>query len=94
FHWIPPSPNLPSYESSIIYSAVVLLEGTNFSVGRGTSNPFEYIGAPWVEPELFCSSLPKKAEGISDSKFRKPSTKNNLLPSPSNGEVFPPAHYS
>ncbi len=55
--WIPPSPNLPTYESSIIYSAVVLLEGINISVGRGTTKPFEYFGAPWIEPVSFCRSL-------------------------------------
>ncbi len=55
--WIPPSPNLPTYVSSIIYSAVVLLEGINISVGRGTTKPFEYIGAPWIEPVSFCKGL-------------------------------------
>jgi uncharacterized protein YbbC (DUF1343 family) len=57
--WIPPSPNLPTYESSIIYSAVVLLEGINISVGRGTTKPFEYIGAPWIEPVSLSRSLSK-----------------------------------
>jgi len=55
--WIPPSPNLPTYKSSIVYTAVVLLEGTNISLGRGTTKPFEYIGAPWIEPESFCRGL-------------------------------------
>ncbi len=55
--WIPPSPNLPTYLSSIVYSAVVLLEGINISVGRGTTKPFEYIGAPWIEPVSFCRGL-------------------------------------
>ncbi len=57
--WIPPSPNLPSYMSSINYSAVVLLEGINLSLGRGTTKPFEYIGAPWIEPVSFCNGLGK-----------------------------------
>jgi len=48
--WVPPSPNLPTYESAVVYSAVVMLEGVNLSVGRGTTKPFEYIGAPWIEP--------------------------------------------
>lgn len=55
--WIPPSPNLPTYVTSIIYSAVVMLEGINFSVGRGTTKPFEYIGAPWIDPVRFCQEL-------------------------------------
>lgn len=55
--WIPPSPNLPTYESSIVYTAIVLMEGINLSLGRGTTKPFEYIGAPWIEPESFCDGL-------------------------------------
>ncbi len=55
--WVPPSPNLPTYESSVIYTAIVLMEGLNLSLGRGTAKPFEYIGAPWIEPYLFCEML-------------------------------------
>ncbi len=55
--WVPPSPNLPTYESSIVYSAVVLLEGVNLSLGRGTPKPFEYIGAPWINPDDFAEGL-------------------------------------
>jgi uncharacterized protein YbbC (DUF1343 family) len=55
--WVPPSPNLPSYKSSIIYTGVVLMEGINLSLGRGTANPFEYIGAPWIEPRKFSKAL-------------------------------------
>ncbi len=55
--WIPPSPNLPTYMSSIVYTAIVLLEGINLSLGRGTTKPFEYIGAPWIEPQSFCAGL-------------------------------------
>lgn len=55
--WVPPSPNLPTYISSIIYSVVVLMEGINISVGRGTTKPFEYIGAPWIEPVAFSKGL-------------------------------------
>lgn len=55
--WVPPSPNLPTYESAIVYTAMVLLEGINVSVGRGTAKPFEYIGAPWIEPVAFCDGL-------------------------------------
>jgi uncharacterized protein YbbC (DUF1343 family) len=47
FHypWIPPSPNLPSWESALLYPALVLLEGTNISEGRGTTLPFTCLGA-------------------------------------------------
>lgn len=66
--WIPPSPNLPTYESAIIYSGVVLLEGINISLGRGTSKPFEYLGAPWIEPNSFCEGLRKL--GLGPFRFR------------------------
>ncbi|MBY0501831.1 MAG: DUF1343 domain-containing protein [Alphaproteobacteria bacterium] len=46
YPWIPPSPNLPSWDSVLLYPALVLLEGTNISEGRGTSLPFTCLGAP------------------------------------------------
>ncbi len=48
YPWIPPSPNLPSWDSVLLYPALVLLEGTNISEGRGTSLPFTCVGAPQV----------------------------------------------
>jgi uncharacterized protein YbbC (DUF1343 family) len=45
----PPSPNLRSPEAILAYAATVLVEGTNVSEGRGTANPFELIGAPWID---------------------------------------------
>lgn len=51
FGWIPPSPNLPTYESSVIYPGTVLFEATrNVSIGRGTPDPFHVIGAPFIDP--------------------------------------------
>ncbi len=49
--WIPPSPNMPTIETSTVYPGVCLLEGTNLSEGRGTTRPFEIFGAPFVDPE-------------------------------------------
>jgi uncharacterized protein YbbC (DUF1343 family) len=51
FHypWIPPSPNLPSWESVLLYPSLVLLEGTNISEGRGTTLPFTSFGAPELD---------------------------------------------
>jgi uncharacterized protein YbbC (DUF1343 family) len=48
--WIPPSPNLPSPVSALVYPGQVLWEGTNVSEGRGTTQPFELFGAPYVDP--------------------------------------------
>lgn len=44
--WIPPSPNLPTFEHAYVYLGTVLFEGTSFSEGRGTSDPFLKIGSP------------------------------------------------
>ncbi len=43
------SPNMPSYETALVYPGGCLLEGTNISEGRGTTRPFEIVGAPWVD---------------------------------------------
>ena len=55
--WVPPSPNIPTLDSAIVYPGTVLLEGTNVSEGRGTNRPFEFVGAPWVDPEALAASL-------------------------------------
>ena len=46
--WVPPSPGLPTLASVMTYAGLVLLEGCNLSEGRGTSLPFQLIGAPWL----------------------------------------------
>ncbi len=66
--WVPPSPNLPTYESSIVYASIVLLEGLNISLGRGTTKPFEYIGAPWINAADFCREL--RSLGLKNFRFR------------------------
>jgi uncharacterized protein YbbC (DUF1343 family) len=48
--WIAPSPNLPTPESAMVYPGQVIFEGTNLSEGRGTTQPFEFFGAPFVDP--------------------------------------------
>jgi uncharacterized protein YbbC (DUF1343 family) len=55
--WVLPSPNLPSLDSAVVYPGTVLFEGTNVSEGRGTTRPFELVGAPWVDPEPFAAAL-------------------------------------
>ena len=47
--FVPPSPNLPSFRSVQLYSALVPFEATNLSVGRGTDLPFQLVGAPWLD---------------------------------------------
>jgi uncharacterized protein YbbC (DUF1343 family) len=51
--WVIPSPNMPNYETALVYPGGCLIEGTNLSEGRGTTRPFEQWGAPWIEPASF-----------------------------------------
>jgi uncharacterized protein YbbC (DUF1343 family) len=55
--WVMPSPNIPTIETTVVYPGTVLFEGTNVSEGRGTTKPFELIGAPWVTSERFADGL-------------------------------------
>ena len=55
--WILPSPNIPTVDSASVYPGTVLFEGTNVSEGRGTTKPFELVGAPWVVAERFAGAM-------------------------------------
>jgi uncharacterized protein YbbC (DUF1343 family) len=55
--WVMPSPNVPTIDTAIVYPGTVLFEGTNVSEGRGTTRPFELIGAPWVDAEALAEKL-------------------------------------
>lgn len=47
--WIPPSPNMPTVDAALLYPGTCFMEGTSMSEGRGTTKPFEWIGAPWID---------------------------------------------
>lgn len=55
--WVKPSPNLPTMTTAEVYPGQVLLEGTNLSEGRGTTQPFEVFGAPWIDGVQLAKSL-------------------------------------
>jgi uncharacterized protein YbbC (DUF1343 family) len=55
--WVMPSPNMPTLDTALVYPGTVLFEGTNVSEGRGTTRPFEIVGAPGVPAERFCQAL-------------------------------------
>ena len=55
--WVPPSPNMPTLTTAVLYPGLCLFEGTNMSEGRGTTKPFEYIGAPWCDGERWAELL-------------------------------------
>lgn len=55
--WAPPSPNMPTAETALVYPGMCLLEGTNLSEGRGTTSPFLQFGAPWLDAGKLASEL-------------------------------------
>ena len=61
--WINPSPNLRSVNEATLYPGVGMIEGANVSVGRGTSVPFELIGAPWVDGARLAGYLTQRHIG-------------------------------
>ncbi|WP_300462400.1 DUF1343 domain-containing protein [Desulfobacula sp.] len=61
--WIPPSPNLPTPQSCMVYPGQVIFEGTNISEGRGTTLPFEQFGAPFLDPKKIKAQADKVIKG-------------------------------
>lgn len=55
--WVLPSPNIPTVDSATVFPGAVHFEGTQMSEGRGTTRPFELIGAPYVVPEDYARAL-------------------------------------
>ena len=55
--WVMPSPNMPTLDSATVFPGTVHFEGTQLSEGRGTTRPFELVGAPYVNPEEYARSL-------------------------------------
>ena len=66
--WVMPSPNMPTLDTSIVYPGTVLFEGTLLSEGRGTTRPFELIGAPWIHAERLAATL--NGRGLEGVFFR------------------------
>jgi uncharacterized protein YbbC (DUF1343 family) len=55
--WVMPSPNMPTLDTAIVYPGQCLFEGTNLSEGRGTTRPFELVGAPWLDGDRAADAL-------------------------------------
>jgi uncharacterized protein YbbC (DUF1343 family) len=66
--WVLPSPNMPTWRTAWVYPGGCLLEGTNLSEGRGTTRPFELVGAPWLVGETLARDLTELSLG--DVVFR------------------------
>jgi uncharacterized protein YbbC (DUF1343 family) len=67
--WVMPSPNMPTVTTAQVYPGTGLIEATNLSEGRGTTRPFELIGAPYVEGWKLAEELNR--EGLPGVKFRE-----------------------
>lgn len=64
---VPPSPNMPTVDTALVYPGGCLYEGTNLSEGRGTTRPFEYVGFPGVNPQHLADRL--RSDGLPGVAF-------------------------
>ncbi|GAB3807570.1 DUF1343 domain-containing protein [Humibacter antri] len=62
--WVPPSPNMPTLDTAYAFAGLGLIEGTNVSEGRGTTRPFETMGAPFVDARLAASLREAELPGV------------------------------
>lgn len=66
--WIPPSPNMPTPQTAVVYPGTGMVEATDWSEGRGTTRPFELIGAPYMDHRLAAAL---NAKGLPGVEFRE-----------------------
>lgn len=71
--WVSPSPNMPTLDTAMVYPGGCLIEGTNLSEGRGTTRPFELIGAPYLDGARLASALDGRR--LAGARFRGASFK-------------------
>ena len=68
--WTSPSPNVPNLATAIVYPGMCMIEGTLLSEGRGTTLPFEQIGAPFIDPHKLVARLEKDSKLLPGVLFR------------------------
>ena len=66
--WVAPSPNMPTPDTARVYPGGCLVEGTNLSEGRGTTRPFEWVGAPYLDGPRLARALERR--GLPGVRFR------------------------
>jgi uncharacterized protein YbbC (DUF1343 family) len=66
--WVLPSPNMPTVDTAVVYPGNCIFEGTNLSEGRGTTKPFEIIGAPWIDSQALADKM--NSLGMAGVHFR------------------------
>ncbi len=108
--WISPSPNIPDFETALVYPAAAFLEGTNISEGRGTYKPFKQIGAPFINSADLINDLnqfhhegltitpvsfiPASLPGKAENPKFKSETCNGIFLSVTNAADFKPMVFS
>jgi len=96
--WVAPSPNLPTPVSAAVYPGQVIWEGTNISEGRGTTQPFELFGAPFIEPDRLMEEIESaNLEGVVLRPVSFEPTSNKWMGQSCNGfqiHVTQPERYS
>jgi uncharacterized protein YbbC (DUF1343 family) len=95
--WVAPSPNMPTVDSAMVYPGQVLWEGTNVSEGRGTTQPFELCGAPYLDTGRVLSSIKGKIAGAVLRPTVFEPTSNKWMEKPCNGfqiHVTDPDNYN
>lgn len=85
---VKPSPNLPTMESVYLYPSLCLFEGTDFSLGRGTSTPFECVGKPGLKNGTY-TFTPRPIKGIADNPPHVNKVCKGFLLTPFAKNVFP-----
>lgn len=83
--WIPPSPNLPTPLSAMVYPGQVIFEGTNLSEGRGTTLPFELFGAPYLDCNSILDQVKNDLKGVHLRKANFEPTSNKWKGETCNG---------
>ena len=68
--WVPPSPNMPTLDTAVVYPGMCLIEGTQLSEGRGTTRPFENFGAPYIDPHKLLQRIESDLDQLPGVMFR------------------------
>ena len=84
--WTPPSPNIPTPETALMYSGTCLFEGTNLNEGRGTDTPFLLVGAPWLQATTVINEL--TAEEIPGCRLEATTYTPKAIPGKSNNPRY------
>ena len=84
--WIPTSPNIPTFETALVYPGTCLFEGTSVSEGRGTDHPFLTIGAPWLDAKAVVEQM--NAMEMPGVVFSEVKTQPHSIPGVAEGPKF------